>query len=624
MKIYLSLSKNLIDDVKTKLSKIVSGLTSDLDVTTWTLTVFKNYVVNEAPSEKVNTLSEDAPAWAKQALAKGELEKVIWNKVTEKLSPIIDYLHHLKAVNEKFTRLAVNEAWEKQILWHEELAKLQTDSLDVEEDGVCKVYTYPDGYYWLRLYGEESLNKEGNAMGHCVGGYFTMVSDGKTSVFSLRDPKNKPHVTIEFKLGKIKQIQGKADSSTTGQKKYTVIPKYRQYIPPFLHFLEPDYISIGFSGFKETELLKIFKENDWIKTVKPNDKKILLSMSTTSGKDILLTKEFNYITIPTISTKYDHTDDEDLTLVFGDTEISNINPFFDVKKLENLDITVAELAALYISLYKYLDLRRACTNVEVLKYLCPVVGNYGQILKLKATEDSNLIFKQDIDFLLLKNDKLYGYLYNVNRYKLINSRAIEKDDMEFLQTVDTNTLPKIVQMKIASWKSKISSKDLVSTKRKKGIDYRSTPAILAKALKEFTKPPLVIKAAESLNRAKTIEDMKNILKKENGLELSGYLYSYFEAFFSIALMKNKDLQIEYILSNTSMLKQFVAFTSSLNSIKVGAFYYLSKRADTIEQSWKVISEHMNLLFPINEREKDLLLSTRSTPSFKKIIGSWEV
>jgi hypothetical protein len=73
-----------------------------------------------------------------------------------------------------------------------------------------------------------------------------------------------------------------------------------------------------------------------------------------------------------------------------------------------------------------------------------------------------------------------------------------------------------------------------------------------------------------------------------------------------------------------MLKQFVAFTSSLNSIKVGAFYYRSKRADTIEQSWKVISEHMNLLFPINEREKDLLLSTRSTPSFKKIIGSWEV
>ena len=43
----------------------------------------------------------------------------------------------------------------------------------------------------------DALAYEGNTMGHCVGGYCPDVLKGNTRIFSLRDTKGEPHVTIE-------------------------------------------------------------------------------------------------------------------------------------------------------------------------------------------------------------------------------------------------------------------------------------------------------------------------------------------------------------------------------------------------------------------------------------------
>mgnify|MGYP003345408180 CR=1 FL=1 len=43
----------------------------------------------------------------------------------------------------------------------------------------------------------EALKYEGDTMGHCVGGYTDKVMGGHSRIFSLRDAKNEPHVTIE-------------------------------------------------------------------------------------------------------------------------------------------------------------------------------------------------------------------------------------------------------------------------------------------------------------------------------------------------------------------------------------------------------------------------------------------
>ena len=44
---------------------------------------------------------------------------------------------------------------------------------------------------------QAALKYEGDTMGHCVGGYCDDVAEGRSRIFSLRDAKGEPHVTIE-------------------------------------------------------------------------------------------------------------------------------------------------------------------------------------------------------------------------------------------------------------------------------------------------------------------------------------------------------------------------------------------------------------------------------------------
>ena len=44
---------------------------------------------------------------------------------------------------------------------------------------------------------QDALKYEGDTMGHCVGGYCDNVMGGRSRVFSLRDAKGEPHVTVE-------------------------------------------------------------------------------------------------------------------------------------------------------------------------------------------------------------------------------------------------------------------------------------------------------------------------------------------------------------------------------------------------------------------------------------------
>lgn len=49
---------------------------------------------------------------------------------------------------------------------------------------------------------EDALRYEGDTMGHCVGGYCPDVMEGRSRIFSLRDAKGEPHVTVETRPGR--------------------------------------------------------------------------------------------------------------------------------------------------------------------------------------------------------------------------------------------------------------------------------------------------------------------------------------------------------------------------------------------------------------------------------------
>lgn len=60
------------------------------------------------------------------------------------------------------------------------------------------VYKFDDGYTIQKLKTPENLQYEGDEMGHCVGDYSQPVEAGDTAIYSLRDPKGKPKVTMEI------------------------------------------------------------------------------------------------------------------------------------------------------------------------------------------------------------------------------------------------------------------------------------------------------------------------------------------------------------------------------------------------------------------------------------------
>ena len=56
---------------------------------------------------------------------------------------------------------------------------------------------------------KDALKYEGDTMGHCVGGYAPDVIEGRSRIFSLRDAKNEPHVTVEVKPKDLAMAFGK-------------------------------------------------------------------------------------------------------------------------------------------------------------------------------------------------------------------------------------------------------------------------------------------------------------------------------------------------------------------------------------------------------------------------------
>jgi hypothetical protein len=61
------------------------------------------------------------------------------------------------------------------------------------------------------------LNAEGQAMGHCVGGYCDQVSERGTKIFSLRDKSNNPHVTVEVRPNQTADRAFQADDGSYEQ-----------------------------------------------------------------------------------------------------------------------------------------------------------------------------------------------------------------------------------------------------------------------------------------------------------------------------------------------------------------------------------------------------------------------
>ena len=138
---------------------------------------------------------------------------------------------------EQLNKISMEQAVRRTYEFDQEMAKKMRETQAKVTEGMPVYKEYPEGYKWVELSQPKELPKgwsqepsgayvgpngerttvnpnyetlgqalkyEGDTMGHCVGGYCPDVAEGRSRIYSLRDAKGEPHVTVEVQPGKDK------------------------------------------------------------------------------------------------------------------------------------------------------------------------------------------------------------------------------------------------------------------------------------------------------------------------------------------------------------------------------------------------------------------------------------
>lgn len=228
----------------------------------WLNSVAYNYIVNlegeEAKAEFQNYTAKrpknvhselpdhaSLPPWAQQSVAAKKkihvfdvvqpTRRQLWKKV----EVIVDWFNTMPATDARIRRsdrISFQSAASEAQTWRE-----QMDSGNIwtyVKDRPPVVKQYDDGFKWVKLSTPLHIQREGfrnkdnsypdTSMGHCIAGgqYTKQMQSGSYVYYSLRDPSNNPHITLEVRGNDVIQIKGKADAKP--------LARYQPYLVDFL------------------------------------------------------------------------------------------------------------------------------------------------------------------------------------------------------------------------------------------------------------------------------------------------------------------------------------------------------------------------------------------------------
>lgn len=130
---------------------------------------------------------------------------------------IVDYLNSPSAPK-RLRRMSYAQAKANAEKWVRAQVK-KGSNIEESEDDIKVVKEWASGFRLVQLVGPNAFKREGFLMSHCVGSY----ADKKdTKIYSLRDPGNMPHCTMEVCGDQMNQIKGKGNGS--------IHPDYIKYI----------------------------------------------------------------------------------------------------------------------------------------------------------------------------------------------------------------------------------------------------------------------------------------------------------------------------------------------------------------------------------------------------------
>jgi hypothetical protein len=120
--------------------------------------------------------------------------------------------------------LTLEDAIAQARAWHRELAQRSREDIHAEMIAARPlVHRWEDGWALYRLLTPEQLKYEGDALGHCIGGYANQLGNDNWAYYSLHDPNGHPRVSMELEMKdgrtyRLSQVYGKANSIPSGER----------------------------------------------------------------------------------------------------------------------------------------------------------------------------------------------------------------------------------------------------------------------------------------------------------------------------------------------------------------------------------------------------------------------
>ena len=591
MELYISLARNVrnTDEFDSFLEK----LGAPAEILVWLKSTFRKWLFENGPATKITEVSAESPQWAKDAAAKGELFQIDYSASENLARPVIDYLRSLLAAGKKFDRMSYPDADKQQKEWHEALAKKAGGSAILKEDGVSVFKMFEDGYAWVKVFGVDSLNREGDIMGHCVGSYYDRVSSGNTYIYSLRDAKNIPHVTIEYSVKdrSIEQIKGTANKA--------VIPKYHPYMMEFLKNFPCDSIYLDESGLKR-------------KQVEANITMTPAKSEKLSYKGVAFT--YTSAALPAFNTQPKQS-------VRGPRTVLSDNSLQKATHDSRITAILLEYCQIHeicgFSLYKRPDYL-GVTGLDGGEYeeailsrttFSTIVGNSKFFFAKKPGAFWPLMRDSELETVMMC-DKLNMPLIGIREQDgHLSITKIAKTNPKILADLKSWLAGRKIHIALMSNSKKIrdleaalneGSNEEAPTKIKEitHLNVGSIPS-LVKAISVFDGNFVNNrKVAKECDNLRTLAQVKEVFKKHK-LLTSGYLYNYFDTFFVCAMMKNKKLAAQVLLGSTGMARQFDAFTVAPAGIVSGAFTRMRK-ASEIAVAYKEVNKHLAAMLPFQK------------------------
>lgn len=187
----------------------------------WLRAAGRKHWIREGPASVAKESEVRRLSWAKSKDSIGlALKLELGEEQKRQAEEIIDWMISEKP--RQLEKVSFEQALEASKQWHERIAAKEREAAEQERPEELAEVVAMGEERWVRLEGERQLNREGRLMRHCVGSYAKRVGDGNTRIYSLRDAKNKPKLTVELvrqaQGWSISQVRGFANTSAQAQE----------------------------------------------------------------------------------------------------------------------------------------------------------------------------------------------------------------------------------------------------------------------------------------------------------------------------------------------------------------------------------------------------------------------